>query len=247
MRSASKLGVQSYCFRGIKELPALGKAVRASGLERLELCGVHVDFQKPETFAGVIATLRAEGVELISTGVNGIPTDASRVRSSFEFLKAAGIKHMSVNFGIQDQPAAFRVAEQLADEYDVRLGIHNHGGYHWLGSLEALAWVFKNTSPRIGLCLDTAWAMQTGADVLKYVEQFGDRLYAVHIKDFTFDRAARWTDVVAGTGNLDLAKLRAALDKVGFKGDLIIEYEGDVDNPVPAVGACVKAVREHFA
>jgi sugar phosphate isomerase/epimerase len=247
MSLIDRIGVQSYCFRSIKDLPALGKAVKACGLERLELCGVHADFQKPETFAAAIATLRQGGVTVVSTGVNGIGPDAARARPMFEFLKACGAKHMSVSFGIQDVPAAFRVAEQLAEEFGVQLGIHNHGGYNWLGSVEALSWVFKQTSPRIGLCLDTAWAMQTGTDVMRYVEQFAPRLHAVHVKDFVFDRAGRWTDVVAGVGNLDLAKLRDALRKLGFQGEVIIEYEGDVNNPVPSVAACVQAVKQQMA
>ena len=241
-----KLGVQSYCYRGIKDLPGLIAAVKATGVDRIELCGVHADFSKREQHAKVIETLRKGGIRIVSIGVNGIGHDEATIRPSFDFLKAAGAKNMSISFDINAQPNCFRLAEKLAEEYDVRLGIHNHGGYDWLGSQTALAWVFKQTSQRIGLSLDTAWAMQTGRDVLGYVEQFGERLVLVHIKDFTFDRAGRWQDVVAGTGNLDLGKLKAALDKVGFTGELVIEYEGDVSNPVPALQACVQAIRSQM-
>jgi sugar phosphate isomerase/epimerase len=193
--------------------------------------------------ADVIESFRRAGIRIVSIGVNGISGDEAAARPLFDFLKASGARHMSVSFDIHAQPACFRVAEKLAEEYDVRLGIHNHGGYDWLGSLAALGWVFKQTSPRIGLSLDTAWAMQTGSDLIKYVETFGERLFLLHIKDFVFDRAGRWQDVVAGSGNLDLSRLQAALDKVGYAGDAIIEYEGDVGNPVPALQACVQAVR----
>jgi sugar phosphate isomerase/epimerase len=243
MDMASKLGVQSYCYRGIKDLAGLIAAVKATGVDRIELCGVHTDFAQCDQHAGVVEQLRKGGIKIVSIGVNGISADEAKARPSFDFLRAAGTKHMSISLDINAQPACFRVAEKLAEEYDVQLGIHNHGGYDWLGSQAALAWVFKQTSPRIGLSLDTAWAMQTGRDPLGFVEQFGSRLSLLHIKDFIFDRAGRWQDVVAGTGNLDLTKLQAALDKVGFAGDAIIEYEGDVDNPVPALQACVKAVR----
>jgi sugar phosphate isomerase/epimerase len=109
-----------------------------------------------------------------------------------------------------------------------------------------LAQVFKNTSDRIGLCLDTAWAMHAHEDPIAMAEQFGDRLYGLHIKDFVFDRAGQHKDVVVGTGNLDLGKLNATLKAVDFDGVAVLEYEGDVSNPVPALSECVAAIRQHM-
>ena len=37
--------------------------------------------------------------------------------------------------------------------------------------------------------------------------------------------------------------LAAALDDIGFDGPLILEYEGEVDNPMPALKSCVEAMR----
>ncbi|NCO33377.1 MAG: hypothetical protein GW893_05835, partial [Armatimonadetes bacterium] len=73
--------------------------------------------------------------------------------------------------------------------------------------------------------------------------RFGDRLYGVHIKDFIFDRARKPEDVVVGTGNLNLEALFEAMNKVDFSGYAVLEYEGDVENPVPAVSKCVASVR----
>ena len=74
-------------------------------------------------------------------------------------------------------------------------------------------------------------------------EQFGDRLYSLHFKDFTFKPDRSPVDVVVGTGNLDLPGLVKLLDKQNFSGPAIIEYEGDVDNPAPAVAKCVEAIK----
>ena len=68
-------------------------------------------------------------------------------------------------------------------------------------------------------------------------------LCGVHVKDFVFDRAARPEDVVVGTGNLDLPAFQQKLTEVGFTGPAILEYEGDVDDPVPALTECVAAIR----
>jgi len=243
MNVGEALGVQSYCFRHFKDNAKAASLVKACDLERIELCGVHVDWKDPGSFEGVVGTYRDAGVEIVSLGVNGMAGDEASERNYFEFAKAAGAKFMAVSFALGAVPECLRVAERLAEAYDVRLAIHNHGGRHWLGCAEALDWVFKQTNERVGLCLDTAWAMHSHEDPIGMAERFGERLYGVHIKDFTFDRSGQHEDVVVGTGNLDLGKLFATMAKVGFDGAVVLEYEGDVEDPVPALRKCVKAVR----
>jgi len=94
------------------------------------------------------------------------------------------------------------------------------------------------------LNLDTAWALDAKQNPIQWAEKYAARLYAVHLKDFVFDRARQSRDVVVGTGNLDLPKLLATLRAQGFKGAMILEYEGDVANPVPALEQCVAAIRQ---
>jgi sugar phosphate isomerase/epimerase len=244
---SNRLSVQSFCFRGTKDNAAVAAMVRQCGLAAIELCGVHVDFTATGTFAGAVRTYRDAGVAIVSAGVNGISGDEAKDRPLFEFVKAAGAKLMSVDFGLDGLAGRLASAERLAEEYGVRLGIHNHGGRHWLGSSQALRWVFSQASPRIGLSLDTAWALDAGEDPVKMIEEFGPRLALVHLKDFVFDRARRPEDVVVGTGNLPLSRVAAALAAAGFDGEMVLEYEGDVANPVPALAACVQAIRREMS
>jgi inosose dehydratase len=244
---SNRLSVQSFCFRGTKDNVAVAALVKQCGLAAIELCGVQVDFKAPATFAGVVRTYRDAGVAIVSAGVNGISGEEAKDRPLFEFIKAAGAKLMSVDFGLDGLDGRLASAERLVEEYGVRLGIHNHGGRHWLGSSQALRWVFSQASPRIGLSLDTAWALDAGEDPVKMIEEFGPRLALVHLKDFVFDRARKPEDVVVGTGNLSLPKVATALASSGFAGELVLEYEGDVANPVPALAACVQAIRREMS
>ena len=43
-------------------------------------------------------------------------------------------------------------------------------------------------------------------------------------------------------GNLDLPGLVQMLKQIRFGGPTVIEFEGDVENPVPALKACVQAI-----
>ena len=243
----TQLAVQSYCFREFKDNAVAAEKTRSVGLAAIELCGVHVDFQAPQGFGGVVQTYRERQIGIVSAGVNTLGGHEETDRSFFDFLQEAGARYMSVDFPLEGLDLALRTADKLAEEYGVSLGIHNHGGAHWLGNRQALRYVFGHTSKRIGLSLDTAWALDAAEDPLSMVEEFGDRLHLLHLKDFVFDRARRPEDVVVGTGNLDLGALDAKLGVVGFDGPAIIEYEGDPADPVPAIKACVEKARQRLS
>jgi len=237
-----ELGVQSYCLRGIHDNDKVAEAVKRCGLRRIEVCAVHTGFDDPEAFADLAGLYRKAGVPIVSIGVNRIDTDRAKAEQLFACAKAAGLERMSVDFPLDGIDEALAIADELSETHGVALGIHNHGGRHWLGSTTALRWVFGKTSARIGLSLDTAWALDSREDPIKMIEEFGERLHLIHIKDFVFGRDRTPEDVIVGTGNLSLIELDRALSGVGFAGEAILEYEGDVDNPIPALRECVSAV-----
>jgi sugar phosphate isomerase/epimerase len=237
------LGIQTYSFRGFRGREIVAK-VRECGLNRVELCTMQADFSDPQALERVLAEYREAGVSIDALGVHrcGSPDD----EAVFAFARRAGASVIGVDFAPTFSLETFRAAERLAERFDLRLAIHNHGGYHWLGSRQMLEEVFARTGERIGLCLDTAWAMHAGEDPLRLVREFGKRLYGLHIKDFAFARSGRVDDVVIGTGNLDLAALADALVEVGFSGYAALEYEGEPEDPVPAIRACVAAARQEL-
>jgi inosose dehydratase len=243
MNLINQLAVQSYCFRHLKTHEELYEAVLESGFNKVELCAVHVDFNQTQTFDSVVDFYEKKSIQIVSIGVNTIKNEPVD-ENFFVFAQKAGLKSMSINFPPALNDAAFRKAEKLAEKYDIRLGIHNHGGYHWLGSLKMLQAVFQNTNDRIGLWLDTAWALQSGEKPLKMVETFKDRLYGMHLKDFIFDRAGKWEDVVIGKGNLDLPAMVKLLDESNFKGPCIVEYEGPAETVISSLKECAHAFEQ---
>jgi sugar phosphate isomerase/epimerase len=187
-------------------------------------------------------------VSIVSIGVQTFTGDEATERLWFECAKAAGAKYISAHFTVATFQEAVPVAARLSDEYGIRLAIHCHGGYMFGGSPDVIGHLMELGGPAIGLCIDTAWCMQIGphrGKPIEWAEQFKDRLYGVHYKDFTFDRSGMWTDVVVGTGNLDMPGFVAKLEEVNFDGFAVIEYEGDVENPVPALTECVRTMREN--
>lgn len=239
------LGVQSYCFRGFKENPKVAQLVKEIGVSAIELCGVHADFNNPAGFKDVLKVYQDAGVKVVSIGVQTFKGEDVE-RKWFECAKAAGAKHISAHFTIGTYAKAVPATAKLCEEFDINLGIHCHGGYMFGGSPDVISHLLELGGPRIGVNIDTAWCMQIGPNAGKPVEwvkdKFKGRIYGVHIKDFTFDKNAQWHDVVVGTGNLDLPAFVNALYDTNFSGMCVLEYEGDVNNPVPALKECVQKV-----
>lgn len=242
MQDSLQVGVQTWCFRKFRdgqEIPP----IKECGFSSVELSGIHAAVADDAAGDEVIRRYASAGLKILGMGVQGLTGDREAMEKSFRFVKRAGAKFMSVDIRAEIDDC-LPLAEDLAEEYDVRMALHNHGRKHAWGSVRMIEQVFKRSGPRMGLCLDTAWALDSGEDPVALAERFGDRLYGVHVKDFVFDRAGRPSDVVPGTGNLDLRRLWASLRKVNFQGFTVLEYEGDVDNPLPAVKLCVTAIQE---
>ena len=235
-----KLAIQSWCFRGMKDNEGVISALKTCGVDKIEMCGVHVDpVALEDGGAKALSLYKASGIAISAYGVHGFGADEASARKVFEFAKMAGFPTISADV----TPEGLPVVEKLCEEYGKKIGIHNHGRHHRLGAVWALEDLFKKSSQNVGLWLDTAWMLDSGDNPVEVAKKFAYRLYGVHIKDFVFDKAGKSQDVIVGTGNLDLKALVNMLNGMGFNGGLTLEYEGDVRNPLPAVKKCVEAIR----
>lgn len=249
MSSSIDFGVQSYCFRNFTDNTTVAAKVRAIGLDKIELCGVHADFSDPAKFSDVARIYRDAGVSIISLGVQTF-AGKDEEKAWFECASVVGARHISAHLRMDSYLTAIPRIREWSREYGVRAGLHCHGGYMFGGSPDELEYLTKLGGPEIGVCIDTAWAMQIGphaGNALRWAEQFRGRIYGVHFKDFTFAANGQWKDVIVGEGNLDLRAFVAGLVSGGFDGMAVIEYEADADNPDAALKACVESMRKALA
>ncbi|MGE9297306.1 MAG: sugar phosphate isomerase/epimerase family protein [Puniceicoccales bacterium] len=242
---ARDFGVQSYCFRNIKDNATVAAKVKEIGLDKIEVCAIHADFDDLEGWKKIVEIYRNAGVSIVSIGVQTF-TGADNERTWFECAKAAGAKHISAHFKVDSFHTAIPRVQEWCREFGIRVGVHCHGGYMFGGSQDVLDHLLALGGPEIGVWIDTAGCMQIGpnnGNPIAWAEKYAGKIYGVHYKDFVFEPNAKWKDVVVGTGTLDLPAFVAALEKSGFDGAAVIEYEGDPENPVPALKECVKSMR----
>ena len=234
------LGCQSWCYRDFRGIDTLAKMLRESDLDTLEICSVHADFFNREKWEKTVEEIKAAGININSCGVSGMGNDEAGLRSLFDFGKTLGLKALDAD----PDKDALPLIEKLCDEYGIKIAIHNHGKHHRYGFEEQLDEIFDATTPNVGLLLDTGWALDAGLDPVKMIYKYKDRLYGVHLKDFTFDEKGDPQETVLGTGELDLEGVIAALRDINFNGYASLEYEGDASNPVPKITACVENLRK---
>ncbi|MDQ8180868.1 sugar phosphate isomerase/epimerase [Pelagicoccus sp. SDUM812005] len=245
MSILNNLAVQSYCFREFKDNADVASKVRDIGLDKIEVCAVHANFDDVASWKEDIKIYDDAGISIVSIGVQTFTGNPDQ-ESYFECAAAAGAKHISAHFQVGTFNQAISQVKSWSDKYGIKVGIHCHGGYMFGGQPDVLELLIGLGTPQIGLCMDTAWAMQIGpkdGKPIEWAQKYAGQLYGIHFKDFVFERNGQWKDTVVGDGNLDLKGLLAELERQQYSGVSILEYEADPENPVPALKECVEKMR----
>jgi sugar phosphate isomerase/epimerase len=206
-----------------------------------------VDFTNPELADRSRELLKNHRMEAAGLGVPFFESGDAGELQVFEVARRLGVTLLSVDFSVEGAPANIFRVQDAAAEYGMRLAIHNHGGRHWLGNAAILRRLFKETRAHVGLCLDTGWALAAGEDPIAMIQEFSERLFSLHLKDFVFGADGQPKDVITGAGNLRLKPLLSELARIEFNGPVIVEYEGEESDPRPALRSCLDSVAKSFA
>jgi sugar phosphate isomerase/epimerase len=226
-------GAQSYSFRRLSLDNALA-AMNKLGIREVELFPNHIAGLSPKQ---VTEKLAANDVKGVSYGVIPFSKDEAANRKMFELARSLGMKNLSCD----PAPDAFESLDKLTAEYDITCAIHPHGPGHRWAKIDTIWNAVKDHSLKIGLCNDTGHFIRAGEDPVQACEQFKDRLYALHLKDFKKVADGKWEDVPAGQGSLDVDALVKFLLDHKFKGAMLVEYEGA--NEVESVGKSLDRVK----
>ena len=239
----NNIGAKSFSFRNIKDNAACAAAIQETGSRTVDLSGCHVNFDAPETWAEVISIYAEKGLSIPGVGVALMKNDEKWNRRFFEFTRQAGGRLVSITFIPDDMEKTIACVEKLCEEYNMVTGIHNHGGYHWLGNTTMLDYVFARSSKSIGLCFDTAWCMHTHLEKpVDWMERYADRIYGVHFKDFLWKPNGDHTDTAVGEGSLDLPAVLKKFKSLEHVESAVIEYEGA--DPVEQTKKSIDNIKE---
>ncbi|MCE2862785.1 MAG: Inosose dehydratase [Verrucomicrobiota bacterium] len=225
-QSGPILGLQSWTCRNMDFDQVVAFAVK-HGITHLQLIGKHMDPKAPrEETLRKKAILDAKGLRAYTFGVNGTSMNKEENRKLFEFAKLAGISLIIVE---PKNQAEWDNLEQLVKEYDIRLGIHNHGTGTVYGDPETVKKILASRDRRIGVCLDVGWITAAGFDAAKVFREYGDRVFDMHLKDKVVQTAADGkktaVDTEIGKGSANYAGLFAEIRKSKWSGVMAIETD----------------------
>jgi sugar phosphate isomerase/epimerase len=227
-----KLGVASYSFRKLSRADAI------KALEKLKVQYINIkEFHAPlKSTTAELEQARKDfesaGIKILGVGnVSFAKDDAAEMQRNFEYAKALGAPVIVM------APTAVTVPkiEKLVKEYNIKAAIHNHGpeDKHFPAPSDVLKAV-KGMDPRMGLCVDVGHTTRTGADILTAIKDAGARLHDMHVKDLA-NLMNKDSQVAVGEGEMPIASIFKLLQKMGYKGGVMLEYEINADNPVPGM------------
>lgn len=237
-----ELGLASYTFRafGLDDLLLITKRL---GLARISLKSVHLPLESTvEEIQAALTKVKAAGLDLYAGGVIYMRNE-KEVHQAFDYAKAAG---MRIIVGVPNHEL-LDLVNQKAQEFDIRLAVHNHGpGDKLFPTPESVYQKIRGLDPRIGLCLDIGHTQRSTVDPAAAAEQFFDRLIDVHIKDVTAS-SADGGPIEVGRGVIDIPKLLRTLLKLGYAGTVSLEYEKDEKDPLAGAAESIGYIRGALA
>jgi len=228
-----RLGVASYSFHKFDRAHVIEfmKQLKTPYLNAKDV-NDHLPSTSPEATDAAVAAYKAAGLQLTSAGVIYFAkADEADVKQKFDYVKRAGL---SLIVGSPTHEA-LPIVERFVKQYDMRIAIHNHGpeDKEWPSPLDILK-VIEPMDKRIGLCIDVGHTARSGTDPVEAIHKAGPRLYDLHMKDLA-DMKVKESQVAVGEGKMPVKAIFEALNSIGYKGFVDLEYEIHDDDPLPGM------------
>jgi len=225
-----QLGVASYTFRNFDRARAI-EMTRRAGFEKICFKDMHLKLMSTdEECAAAAEECKQAGLALYACGVVSMRNE-TEVDNAFRYAKAAGMETIVA----VPQPAVLPQVEEKVKETGIYIAIHNHGpGDKLYPTPETIMERIHSLDKRIGMCIDVGHTARIGADVVKSIRDYKDRIYDIHLKDET-EAAPQGQTCICGRGVLDLYSYLMALIEIGYDRVVSFEYEADQRDPLPGL------------
>lgn len=156
-----KLGIQLYSLRGYKVDEAL-KHAADMGFEQVEFYSGMLPLEaSDEVIAAAKKKVSDLGMSISGHGVNRFTKDAAANRKIFEFAKKVGTPCITADPDFE----AFDSLNELVQEFDIRIAIHNHGPRHRYNKAADVLRVIEGRDARIGACM--TWDTTSAPDKVR--------------------------------------------------------------------------------
>jgi inosose dehydratase len=225
-----KLGMASYSLRKFTLDQAI-EMTHQAGLKYICLKDVHLPLNSSaETRREARTRIEAAGLTLLGGGVVYLKNE-QEIRDALQYAKEAGMPTLVC----APDPAIIGTLEKLAQEFNIRIAIHNHGpdNNQYPSPLDAFKLV-QDRDPHLGICMDVGHTVRLGQDPVDVMNRCAGRLYDFHIKDVT-EAKPQGTTTEVGRGVIDIVAVLKGLVAMHYAGHVALEYEAHAENPMPGI------------
>ena len=240
-----RIGVAGFSFNKFKLEPTL---------EMLKKVDVHFlcikDFHLPlNSTAEEIAAFHAKCKSFGVTGYGVGPIymgSPEEVNQAFAYAQRVGVKTLvGVPFKMVEKKRVasaelLKLVNEKVQEYDIKYAIHNHGPDmpELFPNAESAIEIIKDMDKRVGLCLDIGHQFRDGKDPVKALQNFGERMHDIHLKNVTSsDKKGRGIELPRGA--IDIPAFVRALRQIKYSGVCSLEYEKDMDSPLTGIAESI--------
>ena len=242
------LSAHAYTFKEFTFFEAMEKA-QSAGLKSMELFNGQaigggmegkVSYKmSADARAALKSELEKRGMEAHAIGVVSGNTE-EEWKQLFEFAKAMGLDVINS----EPKPEFMPLVGQLANEYQIKVGIHNHPkpSHYWDPEV-VLAAVKAAKSDYVGACADIGHWVRSGLDPVACLKQYEGHLVSMHFKDLS-EKSRDAHDVHWATGVCNVPGVIYELKRQGFKGNISAEYEYNWEDNAGDVKVSVANFRE---
>ena len=251
------IGCQAWTFKEFTVFEAIEKTAQAGGKvielfpkQKYSAEDAKLKFDHnatDEMIEKVKAKLKEQNIVAVNYGVVEIPQDEAQARKVFEFAKKMGLRAVTT-----ESEKSIDVIEKLVKEYDVMIAFHDHPkrpndpNYKMWDPNHILALV-KDRDQRIGACADIGHWVRSGLNPVECLEILKGRVVSSHLKDLTEFGKVEAHDVPYGTGVSNIGAVLDEYKKIGFDGNISVEYEYNWQRSVVDVAQCIGFVRGYGA
>ncbi len=193
--------------------------VRALGFDTIDVWGAHLNpewaTEEHVEIVRDLLTRRGIGVATYAAWI-----DPSNVARACEL--ALGIGTSLIGAGSSGDPAAL---VPVLRAHGVRLGVENHPER----TPDELLAKIEVGEGMLGATVDTGWWATHGYDPVRAVQELGDHILHVHLKDVLAQGShdtCRW-----GNGIVPIEGCVRALQRLGYAGVLTVEHEPEYCDP----------------
>ena len=248
------IGVQLYTLRDLtaKDFAGTVNAVAKIGYQSVELAG-YGNLKSPEDVKKALdgAGLKAPAGHW---SIDVLEKEAERIKDEAQLL---GMETVVVPFLAEDRrnsaDAWKRTAELLNEIGNVMHGVglelayHNHAfEFEKFGGKYGLDILYENTMQHLVKAeIDVYWVKYGGVDPAAYINQLGDRVRLLHLKDMGPEPEKRFAEV--GTGSLDFKSILATAEKHGVRWGMVEQDQTYETPPLDAIRTSYDNLKKHAA